>query len=275
MPDPDHDAEPERRTDPRFDAWPIEQYDAYTRWPVERATPDEGEARRDDSLEWVGVFHSGETPSPYLYDPEERTLVEGRVDEERERVVVEDDHDRRELDEEESLGEHLEDIGEDHGWTWLSSFAREYLEDDESVDRSRWPTYQHSSFDRKNLLEDSAPDLAFVGSHTFEDDRERTYVLEREFDAFLESEGARITVREDVREATGEKRDRQAGDADLTTQVAFELAVDVDTDHPSWEEKLEDAIEDWHMDHRGPATADEDDAVGERSASALGSTPSE
>jgi hypothetical protein len=33
-PDPDHDAQPKRRTDPRFDNWPVTQYDAYSDYTV-------------------------------------------------------------------------------------------------------------------------------------------------------------------------------------------------------------------------------------------------
>lgn len=253
MPDPDHDAEPERRTDPRYDTWPVERSGAYEQWPVERATPGETDPTGDPDLEWVGIFSpEGEAEKPYLYDPDQRTLVEGQVDEENERIVVHEAS-GRETESTDTLGEHLEAFGERHGLTGLAKFARENL--DTGDDRSSGLTYDHSTFDRKNLVEDNEPDLAFVGSHTFADERGRTYVLEREFDAFLATgtDRATVEVREDARQAEGEKRNRQAGPAELTDQRTFELAFDVAAEDPASDERLAEAIEEWHRAHVGPA----------------------
>lgn len=254
MPDPDHDAESERRTNPLHDRWPIQRTDAHTQWPVERTTPGEDDRTLDDGVEHVGALGPmAGADTVYLFDPNESALIEGRVDEDEQRIVVEEDHEHHEVDSPDSLGEHLEAIGEEHGWTWLSSFAHEHLEDEEAA-RATGLAYEHSKFDRKNLVEASDPDLAFVGSHTFADADDEPVVVEREYDVFLEpgSDRTRIEVREDVRSSEGEKRERQAGDAGLEDRREFELALDVAADDPAREEKIGEALEEWHRANPGP-----------------------
>lgn len=263
MPDPDHDAEAERRTDPRFDAWPIHSGDAYADWAIEHS-----DGHDVDALEWVGVFDGGQRGStPYLFDPERGRLVAGRLDADRERVVVEEDAESHDVEDPGGLGEHLRAIGEDRGWTWLSAFAEDHLEADE-VAELQGLAHEGYSFDRKNLVGDEGFDMAFVGSHTFTDATGRAVVLEREFDLRLNDrrEFARIEVREDVRVAEDDGATRSAGDADLASQWTFELAADVDADAPAIEEELAGAIEAWHREHTNPGAAEPTGQVSERSA---------
>ena len=100
-------------TSPRYDNFPI----------------TEGDVERSD-IEWVGFAanaHGG--GQPRLYAPHNETAYAGEIDEENERIRLRPDS--AEEVAEGSLGEHIESIGDEHGWEWLSEFAQEYLEADE------------------------------------------------------------------------------------------------------------------------------------------------
>lgn len=99
-------------TDPRYDNYPI----------------TEGDVERSD-VEWVGfAANAYGGAQPRLYEPHNETAYAGEIDEENERVVLKPD--TAQQVEEESLGEHIEAIGDEHGWEWLSEFAQKYLEEE-------------------------------------------------------------------------------------------------------------------------------------------------
>ncbi|MFB6140505.1 MAG: hypothetical protein ABEJ26_08735 [Halosimplex sp.] len=267
MPDPDHDAEPEPTTDPRFDAWPVRHYDAYDDLTVERATPAEEESVEMDDVEWVGAAGPAGTGGTYFYEPARETLHEGQYDPENDRVVIGDEDEGRRLEADETLGDHLVDIGEDHDWGWLSSFARDHMDTGENGAED--PVASHllppgfdrrdTEFQRRNLADSDDADVAFFGSHTFDDEDGRVHVLEREFDVTADGDGsgAAVDVEERYLLAEAPREERRAGDADLVDEGAYELALDVDPDEPTWDGEAERLLGEWHRRHLAPPELDE------------------
>lgn len=100
-------------SDPKYDNFPI----------------TEGDVERTD-VEWIGFTAKGKG-APRLYEPHNETTYEGTIDEENERVVLDPDS-GRELGSRDALGEYIEEVGDEHGWHWLSDFAEEHVESDES-----------------------------------------------------------------------------------------------------------------------------------------------
>ncbi|WP_436924185.1 hypothetical protein [Halosimplex amylolyticum] len=265
MPDPDHDAESEPVTDPRFDNWPVRRYDADDDLTVERETPGDAENERLEDVEWVGVGGPGVGGNPYLYAPQEETVHRGRYDAVADRIVV--DEDERAVDEEESLGDHLVDIGEDHDWHWLSSFAREHLDTPEhDADRPTSghllpPGFDHefTEFQRRNVAESSDVDAAFWGSHTFADETDRVHVLEREFGVRADDAADRVDVHVEERYLVAEepREESRAGDADLVDEREYDLALDVEPGETAWVADTEDLLTRWHRRHLAPPERDE------------------
>lgn len=276
MANPDSDADADRSTNPRYDDWPVERYAEYAEWPVERATPrDEGgtideladeyaeEGERVD-VEMIGFGGSGAgRPVPYVLGPDGSTIFRGELDEANERVLIREAHD---ADEASSLGARLESFGEDHDWAWLSSFARQHLQDEDrerevdaaeaaSADASADPVEldrRNSEFDRRNLPADSPFDLGFYGSHTFADASGRVYMIERDFDVRTAGRG-RVTVEidEDYLVAAADRPTERSGDADLIEERSPTFDLDVDGDAPNWETLVKEHLQEWHADHVG------------------------
>lgn len=109
----DHHTKP----DPRFDDWPLQD-------------------KEDADIEWLGLAGGtgGSVAVPAFYEPETNTVYRGEVDEENERIVPTE---KRRLDDGESLGDHIESLGEELGWESLSEFARDHLDADEDRDDGR------------------------------------------------------------------------------------------------------------------------------------------
>ncbi|WP_436929634.1 hypothetical protein [Halosimplex halobium] len=277
MSDPDRDAEAERATNVRFDNWPVRRYDAYE-VSDERETPatEEGEPERMDDVEWIGMAPSGAgSDSAYIYEPENDTVHEGRFDRESGRVVLDEDGERRELDEEETLGDHLVDIAEGHDWGWLSSFAREHMDtpdhdpDDPTAGHHLPPGFDHEAteFQRRNLVDDADEDAAFFGSHTFADDTDRVHVLEREFGVTAEgADGAEVHVEERYLVAEEPREEDRAGNADLVEEREYNLGLDVDPDEGTWVNDAEGLLREWHRRHLAPPEREEHRRVDRRPA---------
>lgn len=291
MSDLESDADPERRTDPRFDAWPVERNDAFADVPVERATPrGRGETTGDvpdvdreddgpDEVRWLGFAgRGGYAYGPFLYDSEDAAVYRGDLDHDEDRIVLDEDS-RRDVGDDRSLGEHLEAIGEEHGWTWLSSFAREHLEDDSGVDgadRSSASTddrspastddrsppatgeapaeleLRASEFQRRNLPDSSELALGFSASHTLVDEGGRVHVIERSFDvADLGDASATVDVETDFLVATGEQADRRAGEAERVDRRHHSFDLEPDADAPDAGAAVESRLRTWHAAHVG------------------------
>jgi len=253
MPDPDTDTEPERRTDPRFDDWPVERNDAFADVPVERATPREDDADDTEALEWIGFAGLGGTaPGPYVYDAEESAIYEGEHDDDR--LVLREDS-RRDVEDEQSLGEHIEEIGADHGWTWLSSFAREYLEDDEERDgpgTAPGLELRDSEFGRRNLPDSSSIDLGLFGSHTLADESGQVRVVDRYFAVDdVERDPVAVDVEEEFLAAEAPAEDRREGDAELVEERQYGFELGVSEGAANREARVESALRTWHAAHVG------------------------
>ncbi|MFC7196047.1 hypothetical protein ACFQL4_17735 [Halosimplex aquaticum] len=235
MRDPDHDTEPEPVTDPRFDDWPVRRYDAYDDLTVERETPEDEENEQLEDVEWVGVGGMGASGNAFFYASQEDTVHRGRYDPDNDRVVVEEDG--RAVDEDESLGDHLVDIGEEHDWHWLSSFARDHLDtpehdDDHPTSGHLLPPgfdHEYTEFQQRNLAESADVDAAFWGSHTFADETDRVHVLEREFGIRGDEVDDEVDVHVEERYLVAEepREEDRAGDADLVEDREYDLALDV------------------------------------------------
>ena len=272
MPDPDRNAESERRTDPKYDNWPIEGYDNYTEWDVQRETPadrdalddvaDEYEAELDEEdrgVEWIGLSGRG---GPLLYEPYGPALYEGEIDEENERVILRKAN-REELDEDESLGRRIEEHGEKHDWEWLSPFAREHLEGDgeraegrpETIGPADSPeelSLRDSEFQQRNLLEEEEADVGFFGSHTLVNDDGWVHVVERQFDVDADDVTAgevTVEIDEEFIVSEPESAGRRAGDADLIAERERELTVEAHPDEFGWENEVAEELEEWHDSH--------------------------
>ncbi|WP_415382225.1 hypothetical protein [Halosimplex sp. TS25] len=260
MPDPDHDTEPEPATDPRFDNWPVRRYDASNDLTVERETPGEEANERLEDVEWVGVGGTGAGGSAFLYAPEDETVHRGRYDPNEDRIVV--DEDERTVEDDESLGDHLVDVGEEHDWHWLSSFARDHLDtpehdDDRPTSGHLLPPgfdHEYTEFQRRNVAESADVDAAFWGSHTFADETDRVHVLEREFGVRAHEAADEVDVHVEERYLVAEepREESRAGDADLVDEREYDLALHVDPDETAWLTDTEDLLTRWHRSHLAP-----------------------
>ena len=262
----DSDTDAERQTDPRYDNWPIEREGT-----VEREPPlDEDPEPEDREVEWIGFLGGPhDTAGPYLYEPHGPAIYRGDVDEDEERILVREES-REELESEESLGERLEEIGREHDWEWLSSFARKYLEDDdrepepETAERGKPDrggvvsaeddapaglVAEESEFGRRNVAENDSKDLAFTGSHTLVDDDGRVHLVERQFDVFVEDGRARVEVNEDFLVGTGARATERGGDAELVAEREREFELSIGEDDPNWTNWLHGELLDWHEEH--------------------------
>ncbi|MFB6138516.1 MAG: hypothetical protein ABEJ42_09320 [Halobacteriaceae archaeon] len=98
----------------------------YTDWPIRNMKPEQ--------YEWVGVPETSDGKL-MVWETETKRLIEvepDRTDQVLDRVP----DSGTELVEGEGLGERLESLADEHGWDWLSAFAREHLESGESAEAS-------------------------------------------------------------------------------------------------------------------------------------------
>lgn len=259
MPQDSADPESNRAGPMRFDDWPVQQFETWENWQVAHETPVEtpGDQRVDD-VEWLG-FAGGASGGAILYDPQESAVYRAEVDEDDERVVVRDRESTDADDEfggdvEELLADRLETIGDEHGWTWLSGFAREHLDDADAIGY-RTPAgfdHEYSEFQQRNVLEDADPDVGFFGAHVFSDDFGREHTIERDFDVSVaddgESAAVHVAERSLLSEAT-EPVDRDDG-AELVDEREYDLRVDVG-DGPA-DRRAEQRLTEWHDEHLAP-----------------------
>lgn len=261
MPDPDHDTRPERRPDPRFDDWPVTGYDAYQDWQAQRATPrdedgtlhDLADEAGDESLSWIGVAGAGsQGGTPMIYATGESAVYEGEFDEEDARIVIREER-KEDVESDESLGEHIEEIGEDHGWHWLSSFAREHLEDDRAEELTHGRLeLRETEFDRKEVLDSAPADMAFHGAHTLADSTGRVHVLERRFTVpDARSDPVPVEVEEYYKVAEAPRETDRAGDADILEKREYSLEREVDPDVPKRAVALEETLRAFHESNVG------------------------
>lgn len=212
------------------------------------------ENERRDDLEWVGIGANSGAGAPRVYDPKNDTVFGGTVDEDEERVRV-DESEKRELADDETVGDYVAEVGDDLGWTWLSDFAHGHLE---TTGHDAHMDVIDATFDRRNLPSDVEYELGFFGSFTYRDEDGRVHTLEREFDVYTD-ESHRTEANQPVavveeryltaREPDAESR---AGDADLEERTSREIAVDVDPDTGSELATIDEFCREWHEAHPEP-----------------------
>jgi len=91
----------------------------YDEWPV--SDPEHSER------EHLGV--TGHEEQMVMVDKATSDIYVANVDHEAERIGNPKQSEWEVLPDE-SLGEFLERVGDEHGWEWLSEFARDHLEDE-------------------------------------------------------------------------------------------------------------------------------------------------
>ena len=254
--DPDHDTRPERRTNPRFDNWPVGQQGPSDAGGAHR-TPRESDStlqevaqdsESGDRLTWVGLAGSARGSVPVIYDGSESAVYEGEFDDEEARIVLRDEA-RRET-ESDSLGKHIEEFGQEHSWHWLSSFAREHLEDvrDEETPGLE---LQDTEFMESALPENSPADSQFFGSFTFADPSGRVHVLERRFTVTdREADRIHVDVEESYHVASEPRETERAGDADTIDSREYTLERHLDPNAPD-EAAVENTLREFHESHPG------------------------
>lgn len=248
--------------DMRFDNWPVEGRGEYADWEVDRAPTDREDDTRsqiveeyragmaDEGDDWFGYVGQTDEGGPLIYAPHESSLYRGEVDEDDERIVLREE--KRHDVEDESFGEHLERLGDEHDWQWLSSFAREHLTDDAYEE----PSFDHeaSEFQQRNVLDDDPYDMSFYGAHTFADETDRVHTVERYFNVFVDDGGPDVTtveVEEEYLVADEPTAERRAGDATIVDENEREIDLEVDVTEPGGEGYLSEELEQWHEEHRG------------------------
>ncbi|WP_225333286.1 hypothetical protein [Halomicrobium urmianum] len=203
------------------------------------------QGQRRDDFEWIGVGGGAGFGNPRVYDPDDHAVYRAEVDEDAGHATV-DEAERRDLDENETLGDAVAEFGEEHGWTWLSDFAHDHMDTSDHpgtnvIDRE---------FQRRNLAESADADVGFFGSYTYRDDDGRVHTLEREFEVHTDESrrtqtGQPVAVVEEAYLTAEEPNEEsRAGDAELESRTRREVPVDVDPDAGVAE--IAAFCEEWH-----------------------------
>ncbi len=217
------------------------------------------ESERTDDVRWIGIGEGSSMAAPWMYDENEGAVYPGEVDDEEEVVRV-NEEERRELDEDETLGDHLVELGDEHGWTWLSEFAHENME---TTDHDAHLDVVDVEFDRRNVADGAEYDLGFFGSFTYRDDDGRVHTLERQFDVYTdesrrtETDRPVAVVEETYLTAKEPQEQRRAGDAEREGQTSRELPIDVDPDAVDERAAIQERVEEWHEAHPEPLESPE------------------
>lgn len=212
-----------------------------------------GEEREE--LEWVGVAPGANYGVPQAYDPEEQAVYKGEVDEEAEHIRI-DEEGKRHLDEDETLGDHVESMAEEHGWTWLSEFAHDHLE---TTEHEAGLHVIHSEFNKRNVSDDADYDLGYFGSFTFRDDDGRVHTLERQFNVYHDDGDRtgtgqpRAVLKETLLTAEAPDEERRAGDAELDAEDSREVRLDIEPG--AGDAAIQTAVKEWHEAHPEPTVA--------------------
>lgn len=212
------------------------------------------ENERRGDLEWIGLGTNSGAGAPRVYDPKKDTVFGGSFDEEEGQVHV-DESERRPLDDDETLGEYIAEVGDDHGWAWLSEFAHEHLE---TTGHDAHMDVIDATFDRENVANDADYDVGFFGSFTYRDDDGRVHTLEREFEVYTdesyrtEADQPVAVVEERFLTANGPEAESRVGDAELEQKNRREIAVDVDPDTGAELATIDEFCREWHEAHPEP-----------------------
>jgi hypothetical protein len=86
--------------------------------------PIEGKSHSD--VEWVGTMQGG-SGAPHLYEEHTNQIYESEVDEDSGTIIPKNPQSLGD----DSLGDYIDRVGQEHGWESLSEFARQHLGADE------------------------------------------------------------------------------------------------------------------------------------------------
>lgn len=212
------------------------------------------ENERRGDLEWIGLGARSGAGAPRVYDPKNDTVFGARFDEDHEQVHV-DESEKRQLEDDETIGDYVAEVADDIGWNWLSEFAHDQLE---TTGHDAHMDVIDATFDRRNVAADADYDVGFFGSFTYRDDDGRIHTLEREFDVYTD-EAHRSQANQPVAvidetylTATEPNEDRRAGDAAVESQTRREIPVDVDPDTGAELATIDEFCREWHEAHPEP-----------------------
>lgn len=212
----------------------------YDNWPIEGS---------DEDVRYIGLMGgTGDTGSPMLYQETTGTLYEGSVDEENERLIV-DEESAREVDSGETITETLTSITDEFGLESLSAWTREHLGDGaEDV--------EHGEFQKRNVPDDADHDYGFWGSYTYDDETGRVHTIERLFKIYTdpsrrENGNPVAAIKETHLVAEAPQEERRAGDAEEVDQTTYELVINMESDVEREHEEgaVHDWCRDWHRSH--------------------------
>jgi hypothetical protein len=85
------------------------------------------EGKSDSDVEWIGMPAASQGGAPLLYEEHTNQVYETELDEDDGVVVPTNPEPLGD----ESLGDYINDIGQEHGWETLSEFAQNHLGADE------------------------------------------------------------------------------------------------------------------------------------------------
>lgn len=230
----------------------------------ESGEPEPAERRRKAPGDWlVEGYAEGETtyladvsrdetrgpPRALFYDEREEVVFEADVEEGDGRYVPLEGTER-EPGPTETLGDVLEEFGEQLHWESLSEFARNHLESDR--DARGEPSLETIRFTQSNVLPDADHDVEFTGVYKYSAADGRAVDVERTFEVTFDDPDdlgeATVDVDERVMRAEDPDQDRGSGDTDVfeEREATFEVDLsDVETGRQA-EAIVEERCEEWH-----------------------------
>lgn len=245
---PDESGEAQgNNSNPEYDNWPISDRERKeTKWIGFYGAPTERESEEgllDSVTVETQTEHGDAERVALLFDPERESVFHGRVGSEKRRIEPIADTER-ELAEDESLTDLIDDIGERFGWTSLSSYARN-LDSSEDTD----DVYLERTYQRQNVAATDPHQLVFFGSYTLQDTEGDERTVEHEFHVFTDDEH-RTDDGRPVAEIT-ETHLQTSDDSDggeILHEAQTEMAVEIDPESSgrTEEQAVEAFFDEWH-----------------------------
>ncbi len=241
------DETPGNDSDPEYDNWPISDRErSETKWIGFYGAPTERESAEglvDSATIETQTEHRDAERVALLFDPERESVFHGRVDTEKRRIEPIADTER-ELDEEETLTDLIDDVGERFGWTSLSSYARNL---DSSEDRD--DVYLERTYQRQNVAATDPHQLAFFGSYTLQEAEGDKRTVEHEFSVFTDDEHRTDDgrpVAEVMETHLHTSDDSDGGEILHEAQTEMEVEIDPELSGRTEEQAVEAFFDEWH-----------------------------
>lgn len=219
--------------------------------PVIRS--DNGGPTSDHEI--IGYTFGGGHGNPRVLEPDTNTVYGAELNEEEGHVRI-DENDAYELGEDETLGDYITSVGDDLGWTWLSSFARDTLE---TTGHDAHMDVIDTAFDRR-IVSDSADYAAgFSGSFTYRDRDGHVHTLERQFDVYTderhrtESGQPVALVKESYLTSEQTETDGRAGATKKEGQNRREIPIKIESDTGGELAAIHEFCREWHETRPTPS----------------------